>query len=130
MIRIVNVTLGERSYPIHIGDGLIDALSGLLCGQAISRIAVVTNPTVADLYLGRVGNALAQAGFPLVPVMIPDGEAHKTPATWIQVHDSLLAARLDRRSAVLALGGGVVGDVAGFAAASSLATREFRFATR
>ena len=90
----------------------------MLRGQAISRIAVVTNPTVADLYLGRVENALAQAGFPVVPIMIPDGEAHKTLATWTHVHDSLLAARLDRKSAVLALGGGVVGDVAGFAAAT------------
>jgi 3-dehydroquinate synthase len=118
MIRIVNVALGERSYPIHVGEGLIDALPELLRGQAISRIAVVSNPTVAGLYLVRVEHALAQAGFPVVPILIPDGEAHKTLATWTHVHDRLLAARLDRKSAVLALGGGVVGDVAGFAAAT------------
>ena len=118
MIRIVNVALGERSYPIHIGDGLIGALPELLRGRAVSRVAVVTNPTVADLYLGRVQQALADAGFPVVAIMIPDGEAHKTLATWAHILDRLLAARLDRKSAVLALGGGVVGDVAGFAAAT------------
>src|ERR1019366_2040669 len=118
MIHIVNVALGERSYPIHVGEGLIDALPELLRGQAISRIAVVSNPAVAGLYLVRVEHALAQAAFPVVPILIPDGEAHKTLATWTHVHDRLLAARLDRKSAVLALGGGVVGDMAGFAAAS------------
>jgi 3-dehydroquinate synthase len=117
-IRTVNVALGERSYPIHIGAGLIDTLPEMLRGQAVSRIAVVTNPAVAELYLDRVRDALAQAGFPVVSILIPDGEAHKTLETWTQVHDSLLAARLDRKSAVLALGGGVVGDVAGFAAAT------------
>lgn len=118
MTRIVNVALGERSYPIHIGAGLIATLPDLLSGHGISRIAVVTNPTVAELYLGQVQAALEGAGFPVVTVMIPDGEVHKTLATWSQVQDSLLAARLDRRSAILALGGGVVGDVAGFAAAT------------
>ncbi|MBK7469987.1 MAG: 3-dehydroquinate synthase [Betaproteobacteria bacterium] len=118
MPRIVNVALGERAYPIHIGEHLIEALPALLRGRAISRIAVVTNPTVAELYLPRTEHSFAQAGFPIVTITIPDGEAHKTVATWTHVHDCLLAARLDRKSAVLALGGGVVGDIAGFAAAT------------
>ena len=118
MPRIVNVALGERSYPIHIGEHVIETLPALLHGRAISRIAVVTNPTVAELYLARTEHSLAQAGFPIVTITIPDGEAHKTVATWTHVHDCLLAARLDRKSAVLALGGGVVGDIAGFAAAT------------
>lgn len=118
MTRIVNVALGDRSYPIHIGEDLITKLPDMLSSHGISRIAVVTNPTVAELYLGNLQVALEGAGFPVVTVTIPDGEVHKTLATWSQVQDGLLAARLDRKSAVVALGGGVVGDVAGFAAAT------------
>ncbi|MEO8133529.1 MAG: iron-containing alcohol dehydrogenase, partial [Betaproteobacteria bacterium] len=119
MTRIVNVSLGARSYPIHIGSGLIDSLSGLLpADNRPSHIAVVTNPTVAALYLERVTQTLGAAGFSTVAITVPDGEAHKTIDTWSSVHDRLLAARLDRKSAVLALGGGVVGDIAGFAAAT------------
>ena len=116
--RTVEVSLGERTYPIHIADKAIDALPSLLAGQTISRVAVVTNPTVAALYLGTLQDALTRAGLPTVTVVIPDGEVHKTLATWTHVHDQLLAARLDRTSAILALGGGVVGDIAGFAAAT------------
>jgi 3-dehydroquinate synthase len=118
MTRTVEVALGDRSYSIHIGEGLIDALPELLIGQTLSRVAVVTNPTVAGLFLSQVQSALARAGLPAVSIVVPDGEVHKTLATWAAVHDQLLAARLDRKSAVLALGGGVVGDIAGFAAAT------------
>ena len=116
--RTLEVSLGKRSYPIHIADKAIDALPGLLAGHAISRVAVVTNPTVAALYLGKLQNALTRADLPAVTVIIPDGEVHKSLATWTQIQDQLLDARLDRTSAILALGGGVVGDIAGFAAAT------------
>ena len=118
MTRTIEVALGDRAYPIHVGQGLLDALPELLIGQSVSRVAVVTNPTVAGLLLARVQSALARAGLPVVVIVVPDGEAHKTLATWAAVHDQLLAARLDRKSAILALGGGVVGDIAGFAAAT------------
>jgi 3-dehydroquinate synthase len=118
MTRIVEVGLGARSYAIHIGDGLIETLPKMLGGQGVSRIAVVTNPTVANLYLDRMQTVLADGGLPVVPIVIPDGEVHKTLATWTTVHDQLLSARLDRKSVIIALGGGVVGDIAGFAAAT------------
>jgi 3-dehydroquinate synthase len=118
MPRIVNVSLGQRSYPIHIGEGSIDALPELLIGKSVSQMAVVTNPAVGGLFLSKVQNALTRAGLAAVTVIIPDGEIHKNLATWTTVHDQLLAARLDRKSAILALGGGVVGDIAGFAAAT------------
>jgi 3-dehydroquinate synthase len=118
MTRIVEVDLGTRSYPIHIGDGLIGKLPKLLGDQSVSRAAVVTNPTVAALFLDGLRAALDESGLPVLTVVIPDGEVHKTVATWASVHDQLLAARLDRKSAIIALGGGVVGDIAGFAAAT------------
>ena len=116
--RTVEVLLGPRSYPIHIADRAIASLPGLLAGHAISHVAVVTNPTVANLYLPALQDALAQSGLPAVNVIIPDGETHKTVATWAFVLDQLLDARLDRKSAIVALGGGVIGDIAGFAAAT------------
>ena len=118
MTRTINVALGARSYPIHIGSGLIDTLPELLVGPTISRVAVVTNPTVAGFFLASVENALTRAGLSVVNIVVPDGEVYKTLATWTVVHDQLLAARLDRKSAIVALGGGVVGDIAGFAAAT------------
>ena len=118
MYPIVNVALGERSYAIHIGQGLLASLPSLLADLAISRIALVTNSTLAPLFLDTVQTALAGAGVRVVPIVLPDGEAHKTLATWSSVLDQMLAARLDRKSAVVALGGGVIGDIAGFAAAT------------
>ena len=117
MRRTVEVALGSRAYPIHIGDGEIDNIGALL-PNAYSNIAIITNPTVAALYVDRVQRSLAAASAKTIPILIPDGETHKTIDTWNGILDRMLAARLDRKSAVLALGGGVVGDIAGFAAAT------------
>ena len=115
--RVVDVPLGDRAYRIHIGRGSLDALSGFL-PRSHSRIAVVTNETIAPLFLDRVVASLSALGTSIVPILIPDGEKHKTVATWLSIHDRLLSERLDRKSAIVALGGGVVGDIAGFAAAT------------
>jgi len=118
MTRTLEVSLRDRSYPIHIGAGLLDDIAGLSGVTPGSSVAIVTNPVVADLYLARLKDALESHGCKLTVVVVPDGEEHKTIDTWSLIHDRLLAARLDRKSTVIALGGGVIGDVAGFAAAT------------
>jgi len=111
----LSVALGSRSYPIHIGTDLLaraDLYQAYLGGGSV---AVVTNPTVASLYLGKVKQALQ--GVRMVEIVVPDGEQAKGWQTLEVVFDALLAARLGRDGLIVALGGGVVGDLAGFAAA-------------
>ena len=108
-------------YPIHIGDGLLAHVGGALRASGVpegSRVAVVSNPVVAPLYGAHVEAALRSAGFQPFACSIPDGEQHKTPATVAALYDQFLANGLDRSGTVLSLGGGVTGDVAGFAAAT------------
>jgi 3-dehydroquinate synthase len=115
------VGLGERSYPIRIGEGILAEIGAEL--SAISfpkRIAVVTNPLVGRLYGDMVFGALNAAGFSALRIDIPDGEEFKTLATVSTVYDALMAAGFDRGCGLLALGGGVVGDLAGFVAATFL----------
>ena len=118
-MQALRVALGERSYPIHIGAGLLED-AGLYAAHVGSRsVAVVSNAVVAPLYLERVTRALAQAGArTVVPVVVENGEQAKSWATLDRVFDALLAARLGRDSVIVALGGGVIGDLAGFAAAT------------
>jgi 3-dehydroquinate synthase len=117
----VTVELGDRSYPIVIGGGLLEEIGprlvALLGGGAI---AIVTNPTVGELYLERVETSLRHVGYRVTVVEIPDGEEHKNLASLALIYDRLLEARLERASPVVALGGGVIGDLAGFAAATLL----------
>jgi 3-dehydroquinate synthase len=112
----LGVDLGERSYPIYIGSDLLGQAE--LIGQHIhGRSAlIVSNTTVAPLYLGRVQQALESHGIRLDQVILEDGEQHKTMASTMSIIDLLLQQRHDRRCTVIALGGGVVGDIAGFAA--------------
>ncbi len=117
-MQTLSVALGERSYPIHIGANLLgDARLYAPYVREGRRVAIVTNPVVAPLYLERVQQALVQAGAQAVPVLIEDGEQAKGWATLDRLIDALLAARLGRDALVVALGGGVIGDLAGFAAA-------------
>lgn len=114
-MQTLKVELGERSYPIHIGEGLLDRLD-LLAPHIVGRqVAIVSNTTVAPLYLERLTHTLA--GYNVLPVILPDGEAFKNWETLQTIFDGLLGARHDRRTTVIALGGGVIGDMAGFAAA-------------
>lgn len=116
-MQTLRVALGERSYPIQIGAGLLGEARVYAPYVNGRRVAVVTNRVVAAHYLDRVQRALEQAGAQPVPVLIEDGEQAKSWATLDQVIDALLAARLGRDALIVALGGGVVGDLAGFAAA-------------
>ena len=110
----LSVALGERAYPIHIGAGLISS-AALYAPYLSGTAAIVTNEVVAPLYLGRLKGALAQAR--IAEIVLPDGERSKSWETLNRVFDALLGARLGRDTLIVALGGGVIGDLAGFAAA-------------
>jgi len=117
-MRTVTVGLGDRAYPIHIGEGLLARAELFLPHLPQRRISVVTNTTVASLYLEKFSAMLRGAGVEIVPVVLPDGEEHKNWQTLNSIFDALLSNRCERKSTIIALGGGVVGDLAGFAAAS------------
>jgi 3-dehydroquinate synthase len=113
-VHTLNVELGTRSYPILIGAGLL-ARADSFTQLAARDVLVVSNSTVGPLYMARLRQSLGTRR--VVEVILPDGESHKTLANMARVLDVLVANRLGRDCAVLALGGGVVGDLAGFAAA-------------
>ena len=117
-MQTVRVALAERAYPIHIGAGLLERADLLVPLLPQRRVALVTNHTVAPLYLDRVARSLEAAGIGSVRIVVPDGEAHKDWPTLNKVFDALLENRCDRKTAIVALGGGVIGDLAGFAAAT------------
>ncbi|MDB5749159.1 MAG: 3-dehydroquinate synthase [Massilia sp.] len=114
----LNVDLGERSYPIAIGPGVL--ADGALLARHIggTKVAIVTNTTVAPLYLDKVAAPLRAAGREVVEIILPDGEEHKHWGSLMAVFDALLANKCDRQTTLVALGGGVIGDLTGFAAAS------------
>jgi 3-dehydroquinate synthase len=117
----VNVELGARRYPIVIGAGWHERLGELLAPHFPPRpCTVVTNAEIARLWGDGVLASLAVAGYRPDLCIIPDGETHKTIETVTAIHDHMLAARHTRQSGVVALGGGIVGDIAGFAAATLL----------
>ena len=114
----LQVELGERSYPIEIGQSLLDDKDVIGCAVAGKRVAVVTNTVVAPLYLERLTKSLEAAGKQVVPIVLPDGEQEKNWASLMKVFDALLENKCDRATTLVALGGGVIGDLTGYAAAS------------
>ncbi len=115
MVQTLHVDVGHSRYPITIGPGLLGD-TALLCAQIGGRdLLVVTDTTVAPLYLGRLRASLGDRR--IADCVLADGERHKTLSTVARVFDALIEAKLNRDVTVLALGGGVVGDIAGFAAA-------------
>ncbi|MGH7211185.1 MAG: shikimate kinase, partial [Acetobacteraceae bacterium] len=119
--RRLPVALASARYEVVIGDGLL-ARAGALLAPILpqGRAIVVTDAVVARLHLATLLAGLAQTGIATGHVVVPAGEASKTIETWAGVVNDLLAARVERRTTVIALGGGVVGDLAGFAAAATL----------
>jgi len=113
-------TQSERSYPIHIGNGILSQSQIILKHLPRKRVAIVTNTTVAPLYLERLRSALESHDVASIPIILPDGEEHKNWQTLNLIFDALLENRCERSTPVIALGGGVVGDLAGFAAATYL----------
>jgi 3-dehydroquinate synthase len=114
---IVPIALGDRSYDIHIGSGLLADPASWAGLPASADALIVSNTTVAPLYAEALAVQLRQRHRRVLQLALPDGEAHKTAAVLEQVYDTLLAAGCDRKTVLYALGGGVVGDMTGFAAA-------------
>ena len=113
----LRVELAERAYPILIGQALIDDPS-LFASRIKGRAAVVTSDRIAPYFLDRLRATLARAKVDAIEIILPDGEAAKTWETLNLVYSGLLAQRCDRRTTLIALGGGVIGDITGFAAAT------------
>ncbi len=114
-MQVLNVDLGERSYPIYIGVGVLNA-QGLIAKHIVGQqVCIVTNETIAPLYLQPLMEQLS--GFKVDSCVLPDGEAFKNLETLNKIFDKLLSSRHNRTTTLIALGGGVVGDMTGFAAA-------------
>jgi 3-dehydroquinate synthase len=120
MKQILNVALAERSYPIHIGSGLLNDTELLLQHLKQKHVAIVTNTTVAPLYLEKVAKPLRDAGVQVVEIILPDGEQYKNSDTLNTIYNALINARCERNTTLIALGGGVIGDLTGYAAATYL----------
>ena len=115
-METLTVALGERSYPIHIGEQLLEREDLIKPHLKSGQVCIVTNDTVAPLYLDKVQAALR--GQQIRVVILPDGENHKTLETVATVYDKLLESSFSRSCTLIALGGGVIGDMTGFAAAT------------
>lgn len=115
-MRELKVDLADRSYPIYIGDQLLAQPELLTRHIRGKQVFIVTNDTIAPLYLAQVKAGLVS--YQVDQVILPDGEAHKTLDVMARIYDGLLEARHNRTTTVIALGGGVIGDMAGFAAAT------------
>ncbi len=118
-ITTLKVDLGEKSYPIYIGGNILPDIGVYVKGLGVGhKIMVVTNPTVRNLYGNVVAGSLQKAGFEVVWGEMPDGEEYKSLESARVLYDMAFDSGLDRKCAVLALGGGVIGDLAGFVAAT------------
>ena len=117
-MQTLTVELGDRSYPIHIGPGLLGQTDLILPHLVQKRAMIVTNTTVAPLYLAQLTATLEAGGVAVSSVVLPDGEAYKNWETLNLIFDALLTERAERKTTLIALGGGVIGDMTGFAAAS------------
>jgi 3-dehydroquinate synthase len=120
MMQTLNVALDSRAYPIHIGAGLLMQADLILPYLKRKNVAIVTNTTIAPLYLAQVANALRDAGVSVLEIILPDGEAYKNTETLNTIYDALLKNRCERSTTLIALGGGVIGDLTGYAAATYL----------
>jgi 3-dehydroquinate synthase len=120
MMQTLTVGLGERSYPIHIGGGLLGRAELLQPALPRKRTAIVTNTTVAPLYLEKLQQTLQSIDVSSLPIVLPDGEEYKNQETLNSIYDALLANRCERSTPLIALGGGVIGDLTGYAAATYL----------
>jgi 3-dehydroquinate synthase len=119
-MQTLTVGLAERSYPIYIGSGLLARVDLLLPYLKFRKAAVVSNSTVAPLYFEQLRVQLQSHDVEIIPVILPDGEEYKNADTLGLIYDALLTHRCERTTPLIALGGGVIGDITGFAAATYL----------
>ncbi len=120
MMQTLLVALGDRTYPIHIGSGLLIKADLILPHLKRKQVAIVTNTTVAPLYLEKLAQPMRDAGVSVIEIILPDGEAYKNSETLNLIYDALLKSRCERSTTLIALGGGVIGDLTGYAAATYL----------
>ncbi|MEC8793607.1 MAG: 3-dehydroquinate synthase family protein, partial [Pseudomonadota bacterium] len=124
--QVLRVELGARGYDIHIGAGLIAAADDLLADcLGTGTVFIVTDDIVASHYLAPLQDALGRLGRHAHPLILPVGEATKSFTQWQELCESMLAIGAERGSTIIALGGGVIGDLAGFAAATLLRGVDF-----
>jgi len=114
-MKTLHLDLGERSYPIYIGSTVLEQPELLVNHIYGKQVVIVTNETIAPLYLKRIENLLAE--YTIETVILADGEQYKTLQSTSTIFDTLLEKRFNRNAALIALGGGVIGDIGGFAAA-------------
>lgn len=119
-MQTLHVGLAERSYPIHIGQGLLGQADLIENFFPRKRAAIISNTTVAPLYLERLLQTLRKINVEAVSIILPDGEKYKTSETLNLIYDGLLTHHCERSTPLIALGGGVIGDMTGYAAASYL----------
>ncbi|MDO8989846.1 MAG: 3-dehydroquinate synthase [Sideroxyarcus sp.] len=119
-MQTLTVGLAERSYPIHIGSGLLGRVELLLPHIPRKRAFIVSNTTVAPLYLQQLSESLSANGVQIQSIILPDGEQYKSSESLNLIYDALLTARSERSTPLIALGGGVIGDITGYAAATYL----------
>ncbi len=119
-IQTLTVALASRSYPIHIGRNLLTNSHLIMPHLKRKSVAIITNTTVAPLYLNPLTQMLEKNGVSVIPIILPDGEAHKNAQTLNHIYDVLLQNRCERSTTLIALGGGVIGDLTGYAAATYL----------
>lgn len=117
MMQTLRVELGDRSYPIHIGEGLLSRPELVLPHVPARQVMIVSNTTVAPLYMAKAQALFAGTGKTVATCVLPDGEEYKNLEVLNQIFTALLEARFDRKCMLVALGGGVIGDMVGFAAA-------------
>ena len=117
-MQTLHVHTPGHSYPIHIGSRLLDNLAEHISPYISSKAVIISNQTVAPLYLAPVQAACQQLGISVCNIILPDGEQYKNNESLQQIYTGLLQHHADRRTTILALGGGVIGDLAGFAAAT------------
>ena len=119
-MQTLTVSLADRSYPIQIGSGLLAQAALILPHLKRKQVAIVSNTTVAPLYMETIAQPLREAGVSVIEIILPDGEAYKNNQTLQIIYDHLLQHRCERNTTLIALGGGVIGDLTGYAAATYL----------
>jgi len=119
-MQTLQVSLGDRSYLIHIGQDLLSQADLILPHLKRKQVAIVSNTTVAPLYMAKLAEPLRAAGVKVIEIILPDGEAYKNTETLNLIYDALLQNRCERSTTLIALGGGVIGDMTGYAAATYL----------
>ena len=119
-MQTLHIQLKNRSYPIYIGEGLLSQIKLIEPHLKQKHVAIVTNTTVVPLYLDPLLTLLKQHGIKAFPIILPDGESYKNQETLNLIYDALLKEKCERTTTLIALGGGVIGDMTGYAAATYL----------